>query len=96
MAMELSKDIFWDVDVETIDKEQHARYVIERVLTRGRMEDFVELQQTYEKDRIVRELQRSRLLDPKTLNFCSAYYGINKKDFKCYTTKESKQKHWAC
>lgn len=96
MALKLSNELFWDVDPKTIDLEQHARFVIERVMIRGKMEDFMELQKLYSRDRIVTELKRSRSLDPKTANFCSAYYGINQKDFKCYTTKESKLKHWAC
>lgn len=96
MTLILSKELFWDVDLDTIDEDHHARFIIERVMTRGKMGDFKELQRMYSRDRIITELKRSRSLDPKTANFCSAYYGINKKEFKCYSTKESKLKHWAC
>lgn len=94
MALNFSKELFWDVDPDSIDFDQHARYVIERVVTRGRMADFIQLKQMYPRNRIVHELKRCRSLDPKTANFCSAYYGIKKEEFKCYTTKESKQELW--
>lgn len=32
---ELSPELFWDVDPETIDEQAHRRYVIKRVLERG-------------------------------------------------------------
>ena len=31
---------FWDVDPETIDDRAHCRYVIQRVLERGSLEDI--------------------------------------------------------
>jgi hypothetical protein len=92
--MNFSKKLFWDVDPESIDQDKHARFVIERVLSRGTMSDFLELQRTYSKERIRQELPLCRSLDPKTVSFCSVFYGLNKEDFKCYTTKLSNQKHW--
>ena len=92
--MNFSKKLFWDVDPESIDEDKHARFVIERVLTRGGMPDFKKLQGTYSKERIRRELPQRRSLDPKTLSFCCVIYGLKKEDFKCYTTMPSSQKHW--
>ncbi|MCB1122589.1 MAG: hypothetical protein KJT03_13635 [Verrucomicrobiae bacterium] len=92
--MQFSKELFWDVNPETIDLEKHARFVIERVLTRGTATDVRELRRTYSKDRIRRELLNCRSLDSKTLTFCSAVYDLEKEAFKCYTTTPSNQKHW--
>lgn len=36
----LSQRLFWDVDPETIDDRAHCRYVIQRVLERGSLDDL--------------------------------------------------------
>lgn len=92
--MVFTKKLFWDVDPDSIDLDKHARFVIERVLTRGSADDFSELQRTYGKDRIRQELRNCRSLDPKTIRFCSVIYDLRKEDFKCCITKQSNQKHW--
>ena len=68
--MVFTKKLFWNVDPDSIDLDKHARFVIERVLTRGSADDFSELQRTYGKDRIRQELRNCRSLDPKTIRFC--------------------------
>jgi len=92
--MNLSRELFWDVDPEQIDEEVNARFIIERVMTRGTMSDFDQLRKRYSKAKIKSELVRCRSLDPKTVNFCSVIYDIRKEDFRCYTTRRSSQKHW--
>jgi hypothetical protein len=92
--MNFSKELFWDVDPESLDRDEHARFVIERVMTRGTMADFLELQRTYGKNRIREELPHCRSLDPKTVSFSCVIYDLKKEDFKCYATKQSSQTHW--
>jgi hypothetical protein len=36
----LSPTLFWDVDISTLNAQKHASYIVERVLSRGKMEDF--------------------------------------------------------
>jgi hypothetical protein len=71
-----SQKLFWDSDIADIDLKKHQRYVIERVMTRGGMDDFNKLQKIYQKTEIVSALTQSRQLDPKTAHFCSWYYNI--------------------
>lgn len=37
----LSPSLFWDVDCEVLDDEKHRRFVIGRVLERGKMQDWI-------------------------------------------------------
>jgi len=37
---ELSPDLFWDVQRDQIDPEKNLRWLVERFLTRGRLEDY--------------------------------------------------------
>jgi hypothetical protein len=71
-----SKYLFWDTPIELIDKEKHKKSVIERILTRGFLEDFYTLIKIYSKEEIVDTIKKSRILDKKTANFCSLYFDI--------------------
>ncbi len=92
--MKYRKQLFWDVDVSTIDSEKNGRFIIERIVPRGRYSEFESMNKFYSFDRIKSELIRIRTMDPKTHNFCSVFYEIPKNDFKCSTTKPLSQKHW--
>ncbi len=71
-----SKYLFWDTPIELIDREKHKRSIVERVLTRGFLEDFYTLIKMYSKEEITDAIKRSRVLDKKTANFCSLYFNI--------------------
>lgn len=92
--MNISKVIFWDTDYDKIDWELKARYVIERVLMFGTIEDWRAIQQRYGMDRIRDEMLQSRELDPKSLSFLSTIFNIPKDRFRCYTQIQSSQGHW--
>lgn len=71
-----SQYLFWDTPVEKIDTEKHKNYIIERVLSRGLLPDFYFLLQLYTKEEIIKAVKSSRVLDKKTINFCSQYFKI--------------------
>lgn len=71
-----TKSLFWDVDVSSVDLERHKRFIVERVLTRGRLEDFNKLLTLYSTEDIKAAIRKSRELDPKTAHFCSWYFGL--------------------
>ncbi|TWI85053.1 hypothetical protein IQ13_0207 [Lacibacter cauensis] len=75
-----SQKLFWDTAVEKIDLKKNQRYIIERVLTRGFLEDFYMLLQIYTTTEIKEALLKSKELDPKTINFCSNYFNIPKQE----------------
>lgn len=80
----LRKNLFWDVDVHSIDLEKHKRFVIARVLQRGSFEDFKNLLKFYGEKTIKKEVVQIRYLDKKTLRFCSFYFDIPKEQFRCF------------
>lgn len=75
-----SQHLFWDTAIKNIDLEKNVRYVVERVMTRGMLEDFYVLLQLYSKDTITAALKKSKELDSKTANFCSLYFNIPKSE----------------
>ncbi len=40
--MQLSKHIFWDVDINSVDFQKHSQMVIERVATYGNLDTLLE------------------------------------------------------
>ncbi len=75
-----SQKLFWDTSIEKIDLRKNQRYIIERVVTRGFLEDFYMLLQLYTTNEIKEGLRKSRELDPKTIHFCSHYFNIPKQE----------------
>jgi hypothetical protein len=89
-----SKNLFWDVDATTLDMNEHRRFIIERVLSRGLMTDWWTLIQSYDFDTIKAEIVQIRYLDARTLNFCSTFFHIPKIQFRCYEQPQSIQQLW--
>ena len=92
--MDLSRYIFWDVDFGAIDWEKHRRFVIQRVISKGSLEDWKKIIEFYGPEKVKKALTRERYLDKKTLNFSSYYFQVPKEEFRCYNSIPSGQKLW--
>jgi len=67
--------LFWDV--ETIDIDRHADYVIARVLNFGDEKDLKNLRELYSDDRLIKVIKNRRALLPITRRFWSVYFNIS-------------------
>jgi hypothetical protein len=85
----LSRSLFWDTNPDTVNFDKSARYVIEKVVTRGQFEDWQEIKRYYGLEKIKECCLRSRDLDPKALSFLSAIFDIPKEEFRWYTQIQS-------
>jgi len=75
--------LFWDVEPDALDLAEHARFVILRVLEKGRSSDVGWLLVQYGEDRI-HELLRTTVtteLSPRTLAFWRAYFRAEQEDW---------------
>jgi hypothetical protein len=93
--MQLSKHIFWDFNVNSIDYQKHSRLVIERVVVYGDLNDWYKLKDFYGLNRIKKEVVEIRSLDKKTLNFLSLILKIPILNFRCYKQIQSVNTHWS-
>lgn len=73
--IKLSSDLFWDTDRTAVDPEKHARWLLERVLQRGRWEDWLVIRDHYGMDRI-KDLSPNLKLDGKSRNYLSLYLSL--------------------
>ncbi len=96
LAKQLTPSIFWDVDINEVDDELHRRFIIQRVLERGTLEDFHRTRDHYTLAVMVSEAQQMRYLEPKALSFIACLGDVPEENFRCYTLKHSTQKHWSC
>ncbi|MEY3444554.1 MAG: hypothetical protein RLZZ519_2835 [Bacteroidota bacterium] len=94
IAEKFSKNLFWDVDEASINIEEHARFIVERVVTRGRTLDFFTLLSLMGRERVIREMVKIRYLDAVTLNFLSKIFRVPKSKFRCYIQPRSTQELW--
>jgi hypothetical protein len=92
--MKLSPHLFWDTDISSIDFQKNARPIIERVVTRGRLEDWWEIVRYYGLDRIKEEVVKIRAMDIRTMTFLSTVLQIPQAEFRCYKEKQSILKHY--
>lgn len=94
MQLQLRPSLFWDVNVNTIDLEQHRMSVIERITLRGRLQEFKDLLANYGKEIVKNTLLNIRYLDKVTLAFCSTIFEVPKTEFRCYKLAQLNPEHW--
>lgn len=92
--MNIDLSLFWDVDVNNIDYEKNSQFIINRVLLKGRLNDWNEIKQYYGLERIKRETLTMRYLDSRTLSFCSFIFDVPKSEFRCCNTPPSIKELW--
>ncbi len=91
---QLSKQAFWDVDFDKIDYKKHARFVIEKVIDRGTLNDFIEIRKFYGDQKIKLEIINAKWLGDKEIYFCCATFNLKPEDFKCYIKKQLNPQLW--
>ncbi len=71
------KSLFWDTDPNSIDIIKNKRYIIERILRFGDMDDYNWMRNTYSTKNIKNVILEERSdLDPKSINFWCNNFSI--------------------
>jgi hypothetical protein len=92
--LNLRDTLFWDVDPSRLNAHSSKMLIVERVLTRGNIEEFRQLIRFYPLHELSRTVVKIGYMDGRTLNFISDYLNIPKQDFLCYRKKQSNLTHW--
>jgi hypothetical protein len=72
------RQLFWDV--EGVDAQKDAQFIIERILSLGNKEDFKWANDFYGPDKLRAIVCRSRNLDKKSFNFWRQFFNIKKEE----------------
>jgi hypothetical protein len=92
--LSFSTNLFWDADPAELDMEQHAAYVVGRVLDYGTWEDWKLICQYYGMDKIKTIALNLRSMERKSLSFIATVTNTPENQFRCYTLLQSKNLHW--
>ena len=91
---ELSAHLFWDVDKNKLHITENKKFIIQRVLEYGLMNDWRWIQKNYGLEEIVAVAVKIRDLDERTCSFISLLSKIPENQFLCSTTRQSAPRHW--
>jgi hypothetical protein len=94
LSINLSNNLFWDIDLRHFDENKNRRIIIERVFSMGDLSDIKTIIQFYGIEIIKLEIVNAGFLDNKTLNWASNFLDIPKTKFKCFAKKQLLQEHW--
>jgi hypothetical protein len=79
--LKFRKVLFWDIDTENLDLKKNRRLIIERVFSRGNLEEFAQILNYYSEREIREIVIKIGTLDKKTLNFISRTFNLELKEF---------------
>jgi len=83
------KRIFWDVNLEKMDLDIRANFVIERVFERGDVEDIRQCRRYYGDEKVTHALLSAKYLPLHTIHFASAIIDKPLNQFRCYILRQS-------
>jgi hypothetical protein len=90
----LSSYLFWDAHIDKVDFDQHASYIIEKVVTRGQFNDWQEIKRYYGIDTIKSLVVSIRSMPTRVTGFLSLVLDIPMENFRCYRNKPLRLRHW--
>jgi len=90
------KKYFWDVNFVKLDTEKNPDYVIARLLEYGDFETIQWLMRTFGMEEIKKVIFTHRGFSPKSVNFWTLYFNINKEKIACSKKpcKKMQKTHW--
>jgi hypothetical protein len=91
---ELSSYLFWDTEYEHINPEKNKKWIIQRVLEYGLLNDWKLIHNYYGLKEIASVVKQLKNLDNKSMSFISVLTGIPKEEFLCYSIKQSNPQYW--
>lgn len=90
----ISPSLLWEYDLSSFDWERSRRLVVQRVIERGRLEDFVGAINRYGGIEAFREtIKEVPHLSDKDIAFVCTYFNLNKDELLCYRRKQSRERH---
>lgn len=75
------------------DWQQMRNVVVQRVVERGRMDDFYALLNLYGVDGVKDGIRQIPVMSPKDMAFVCAVFDLKKEELACYTRRQLRQQH---
>lgn len=91
---EVRPTLLWEYDLSNFDWQKMRNEVVQRVLERGRMDDFYAILNLYGVEGVKAALREIPYMNDKDMNFACVAFDLRKEELKCYTRKQSMPLHW--
>jgi hypothetical protein len=92
---QLSSHIFWDVDMNTLDNEKHAVFIVRRVIEYGLLKDWQLIKSSFGTEQLKKIILQIPSLDPVSTSFVSNLFQIEKSELTCYKNKQLNRNFWS-
>ena len=86
--------LLWEFDLDRFNWQLMRDVVVQRVLERGRMDDFYAILNLYGEEGVKDALRAIPYMNDKNMNFACVTFDLVKEELKCYTKKQSMPLHW--
>ena len=87
ILLQLTKEVFWNCDIEKFDYIRDKDYIIKRILEAGLENDEIIMWKLYSYDEIKNVAVNIEYLDKDIVTYLSFVLKIEEKEFKCYGKK---------
>ena len=92
----IRESLLWEYDLSRFDWQAMRLIVVQRVVERGRMEDFYALLNMYGIEGVRESIKEKPVMSPKDMSFVCSVFDIKKEELKCYLRRQSHPQHWNC
>ena len=92
----IRESLLWEYDLSRFDWQAMRLIVVQRVVERGRMEDFYALLNMYGIEGVRDSIKEIPVMSPKDMSFVCSVFDIKKEELKCYLRRQSHPQHWNC
>ena len=93
-SAEVRPSLLWEYDLSNFDWQQMRNEVVQRVLERGRMDDFYAILNLYGEEGVKAALREIPYMNDKDMNFACIAFDLRKEDLRCYIRKQSMPLYW--
>jgi len=85
---EISTSLLWEYDLKNFDYQGMKLLVVQRVIERGRMDDFYAMLNLYGLEEVIKTLKKIKMLNKKDMNFVSVVFEIPFEELRCYREQQ--------
>lgn len=93
-SSKIRNSLLWEYDIDRFNWEEMRTLVVQRVIERGRMDDFYAILNIYGLSGVKDAIKQISYLNPRDLSFVCSVFNLKKENLKCYSNQQLKIQHW--
>ena len=90
----IRESLLWEFRNEDVDFWEMKTIVVQRVIERGRINDFYAILNLYGENEVKAIIKNISYLNNKDIAFVCAVFDLKKEDLKCYIKKQLQTQRW--